>query len=179
MILGVALIALALAAPAVARTAAAAEQQSGWVGGLCRGLGGVADSLAELFGISADELARARDEGKTLSDLAQEKGVSEERVLNTVLAGRREALNKAVAEGRVTQQQADAMLERMETRAKNALDGSLNPARGCGASGGASGGAGGGPGWRQGGCGAPGAGTSGGGCNMGGSGGPGSQGLKL
>lgn len=121
LIVAVAVLALALAAPAVARTAND-PNQTGWVGGLCRGLGSMAESLAELFGMSTGELADARAEGKSLADIADDKGVSEDEVLDTMLEQRREALQQAVEDGRLTQEQADAMLQRMESRAKDRLD---------------------------------------------------------
>jgi hypothetical protein len=154
--MAVSLLALALAAPAMAQSSGD-EGAGGLYQGLCKGVGSMAQSLAELFGMSTDELSQARQDGKTLNDLAEDKGLSEDQVLDTILQTRKQALQQAVEEGSLSQEQADSMLERMEGRMKNSLDQPAGPgAGGCS-------GPGGGPGAGAGaGCGGPGAGPGGG-----------------
>jgi hypothetical protein len=152
MLIAVGVLMLALAAPALARTAAG-ERPSGWIGGLCQEVGSMAGALAELFGLTTDDLAEARQEGKSLSEIGQERGVTEGEILSTMLEARKKALDTAVAEGRITQERADAMLERMQGRMKARMD---QPAGGGCDDGGRGGG---GPGsgakgkWGGGGCG--------------------------
>lgn len=117
----VALLALALAAPALALSAGG-ERASGWGGGFCQGVGSMAGSLAELFGMSSEELAQAREEGQSLSEIGEDRGIGEDRILESMLETRKAALDEAVADGRISQERADAMLDRMEGRMKDRLD---------------------------------------------------------
>ena len=157
--LAVAVLALALAVPAAAKTAADKDPQ-GWAGGVCRGVGAVADTVAGLLGMEPDAIAQERAEGKSLSAIAEEQGVSQDKLVDTILETRGEALQQAVTDGRMSQEQADAMLERMKSRIEQRVTdpdaGSLGA--GCGGpGGGASGGAGcgGAGGQGAGGCGGP------------------------
>lgn len=71
------------------------------------------NGLAEALGLTPDELNAQLADGKTLAQVAEAQGVSQEQLAaaleNSVKAG----LEKAVAEGVLTQQQADWMLTRM------------------------------------------------------------------
>lgn len=148
-------VVMAFAVPAFAETGTA-DESTGLVGGVCRGIGSMGAAIADLFGMTPDELADARNDGQSLADLAEEEGVDQQSLVDTMLAERKEMLAQAVANGRLTQEQADAMLERMTTRVQERVeDPSVGP-RGNGG----------------GGCGGPGGGAgAGGGC--GGFGGPG------
>lgn len=68
------------------------------------------ETLANALGISVDELEAARTEGKTLEDLAAEKGVDMADVQVAMEAARAEAIAQAVTDGTITQAQADEML---------------------------------------------------------------------
>lgn len=70
--------------------------------------------IAEALGITVEELQAARAEGKTLPQLVAELGLDLEEVRAAIQAGVTEAINQAVADGTLTQEQANWMLERME-----------------------------------------------------------------
>jgi hypothetical protein len=164
------LVVLAFAVPAFAETETT-NGPTGLVGGICRGIGSVATSIADLFGMTTDELQTAREGGQSLADIAKDKGVDEQTVVDTMLESRKEALDQAVAGGRITQEQADAMLERMKAGITQRLeDPSVGPRGGNGGCVGA-GGAGGEATGADGGCGGAGAGmgagAGGGGCGGG------------
>jgi hypothetical protein len=94
-------------------------------GGTCGRLGGgfgmggfgyrgtMPSILAEELGMTLDELSAALAEGKTVAELAAERGVSLEDLVAALIAQRAEALSQAVADGDLTQEQADWMLEEM------------------------------------------------------------------
>lgn len=73
------------------------------------------EAAAEALGISARELATQLWGGRTLADLAKEKGVSLEAVQVAIDAARgeamRQAIQQAVDEGNITQEHADWLLE--------------------------------------------------------------------
>ncbi len=82
-----------------------------------RSLGPIVDkeviqtAVANALGISVDELEAIRAEGKSLPQIAEELGVEMSAVQEAVQAARAEALQQAVAEGKITQEQADWLLE--------------------------------------------------------------------
>ena len=73
-------------------------------------------TLAEVLGLSVDELKAAREAGKTPRDLAQEQGVDPETVRTAMEAYRTQALAQAVAAGILTQEQADRIASRPHPR---------------------------------------------------------------
>ena len=89
--------------------------QSGGMGAL--GLGGQAhdyvfQAVAESLGLSVEELEVKLADGQDLSEVAQEQGVTEEDLPSLLDEVRAKALASAVANGLLTQDQADWMLER-------------------------------------------------------------------
>lgn len=71
------------------------------------------DSLAEALGLTTDELNVGLSSGKTLAQIAEEQDVSQEKLSVVLESAVRTGLEKAVAEGALTQEQADAMLSHM------------------------------------------------------------------
>jgi lambda repressor-like predicted transcriptional regulator len=77
------------------------------------------DAAAEALGLTPDELfAELHDAGKTLAEIAEEQGVDVEAVQDALNANRSEsmkqAIQQAVEEGRLSQEQADWLLEGLE-----------------------------------------------------------------
>lgn len=66
--------------------------------------------IAEQLGLTVEELAAAHDEGTRLSDLAEQQGVDLETVMTAVSDARTAAIEQAVADGTITQDQADILL---------------------------------------------------------------------
>ena len=78
-------------------------------------------AIAGALGISVDELAAARAEGKSLATLADELGVDLADVQAAVQAVVEEAVTQAVADGTITQAQADQILARLAEDGLGAL----------------------------------------------------------
>jgi hypothetical protein len=77
------------------------------------------DTIAEALGLTPNELfTESHDEGKTLSEIAEEQGVDLETVQDAVKASRteaqREAIQQAVEDGKLSQDQADWLLEGLD-----------------------------------------------------------------
>jgi uncharacterized membrane protein len=95
-----------------------------------RGMGGFAwsgggpwtmfDTAAETLGLTPEELFTELRAGKSPAEIAEEQGVDVEALYDAMRAARGEAmqqaLQQAVEDGRITQEQADQMLERLENR---------------------------------------------------------------
>ncbi len=78
--------------------------------------GRLADVVAKLTGQTADEVLSQRMSGKSLADIAAEKDVSTATVIGEALKVRELMLAERVKAGAITEAQAQAALERMETR---------------------------------------------------------------
>ena len=99
-------------------------------------------AVTDLLGMTPGQLLDARLAGKTLLDIAKEKSVTEQQLTDALLAGRKDALDQAVKDGRLTQTQADWMLERMKTMAPFQLTNPFGPGDSNGPRGGRLGGMG-------------------------------------
>jgi len=71
------------------------------------------DAVAKASDMSVDEVAAALEGGQTPIQLLRSRGVDAQAVVDLFLAGRRTALEEAVAEGRLTPEQAEQMLTNM------------------------------------------------------------------
>lgn len=73
------------------------------------------EAVAEVLGMTTDDVSSALQSGKTLQDLADEKGVAIEDVQAAIQAVRvtemRERITQSVADGTMTQEKADWLLE--------------------------------------------------------------------
>ena len=72
-------------------------------------------AIAEKLGMSYDELVAAIQNGQTIQQLAEAKGVSLEDLKQAALDAMRTALAELVKQGVLTQEQADWMLDRMDS----------------------------------------------------------------
>ena len=66
-------------------------------------------ALAEAFGLTVEELQAAQQEGRSLLDMAEEKGLTVAEFQEIMTEARQNALDQAVADGVITQEQADQM----------------------------------------------------------------------
>lgn len=74
------------------------------------------DVVAELTGLSAEEVQAERAAGKSAAAIAEANGSSAEEVVSTALETRKALLDEKVADGTITQEQADLMYDRMTER---------------------------------------------------------------
>lgn len=74
------------------------------------------DIVAQLTGKSTDEVAADRQDGKSFSTIAAEANVSEDAVVDAALDARKAVVSEAVTAGKITQEQADAAVVKMESR---------------------------------------------------------------
>jgi polyhydroxyalkanoate synthesis regulator phasin len=95
-------------------------------GEMGRGMGLTGDSLmsiaADKLGMKLTELLTELQGGKTIADVAKEKSVDTQTIVDAYLAKVKEKLDQSVANGDITQKQADYQLEQAKTRATDQLD---------------------------------------------------------
>jgi len=84
--------------------------------------GGMITVAADLLGMTPQELLTELQEGKTLLAVAEEHGVTAEQLVDAFIAVRAERLQAAVDAGRLTQEQADLMLQHMRENALERLE---------------------------------------------------------
>ncbi len=91
--------------------------RGGMMGGRGGMMGGPQSSLltvaAEELGMTVDELVAELEAGQTIADVAAARGVEPQAIVDAFIATRAEWMAQAVAAGRMTQEQVDAMLAQM------------------------------------------------------------------
>lgn len=68
---------------------------------------------ASILGMTTEDLQTALDAGQNLQQIAETKGISPEQIHEAMQASMKEQLANLVADGSITQEQADLRLERM------------------------------------------------------------------
>ena len=87
-----------------------------------RGGDSIVGLIAEELGLSVQDLFAELQDGKTLGELASEKGLDVEAITAKHLAQVEENLKQAVEDGKITQERADWMLQQAEEMVPNMLD---------------------------------------------------------
>jgi len=93
--------------------------------------GTMLETWANALGLQVQDLTSALRSGKTLADLAKEKGLTIDALVDKAMEARRAAVQQAVEAGRLTQAQADALLQQMRQRmTENLQSGACTPGTG-------------------------------------------------
>jgi len=106
------------AAPATAPASGTVASGMGLrLGSAMRDAGGrLSDIVAKLTGMSVEDVQEKREAGASFAEVAATKDVSAEKVVDEALDVRQEVLTARVKDGSITQDQADAALDRMQVR---------------------------------------------------------------
>lgn len=92
----------------------------GWFGDLWQ-------AAAQKLGLAVDQLRAELRAGKSLAQIAQEKGVSRDDLKAALLQAVRTKVQQAQQQGRLTQQQADQILSRVEGQIDRLIDATPRP----------------------------------------------------
>lgn len=108
------------------------------------------EAYAQALGLAVEDVQAEFEAGKTMWQIAADQGLSDEEVQGVMITARTAALNAMVVDGVLTQEQADLMLQRMNTMMANGFTPGNCPMNGgaAGAGAGFRGGRGGGR-WAQ------------------------------
>lgn len=90
-------------------------------GGMWGGFSVMSDAISKLLGMTPGQIYDAYAAGKTLSALAKEKGITDQQLIDAMIAGQKSVIDQAVKDGRLTQAQADWMLARTKAVAPFSL----------------------------------------------------------
>jgi hypothetical protein len=100
-------------------------------GGVAGRWGGSTNSLvavaADVLGMEQADLVAELQTGKTIAQVAQERGVDPQTIVDAFIAIRAEILAEAVANGCITQEQADLMLEHLAEEAAEHMNEPFSP----------------------------------------------------
>ena len=95
---------------------------AGMRGGMMRGgapeWAGIPEEVATLLGMTTEQIQAERQTGKSLAQIAAAKDVSAGKLVETILAAKKADLAPLVTAGKLTQTQADTMIERMGAQVK-------------------------------------------------------------
>jgi hypothetical protein len=86
---------------------------------------------AQVTGLKIEDVVKELQAGKTFADVAQANGKTAADLVNAFLADRKAVLDKAVADGRLTQTAADTLLSTMKTNVEQHVNSTWEP-RGMG-----------------------------------------------
>ncbi len=89
------------------------------------------DAAAEALDMTVDELRSALSDGSTLAEVAEAQGVDRQALIDALVAAGQERLDQAVADGKLTQAEADERAADLEARVTERIDSTL-PAGGFG-----------------------------------------------
>lgn len=98
-------------------------------GGVANGYSVMTDTITKLLGMTWQQVYDARVSGKTMSDIAKSKGITDQQLIDAMLAGQKSVIDQAVKDGRLTQAQADWMAARMKSMVPLALTSPFGPGR--------------------------------------------------
>ncbi len=83
------------------------------------------DEAAEYLGLSKEELRAELADGSTLAEVAREQDKSVDGLVDALVNEAKQDLNTAVEEGRLSEEQRNAMLENLEERITDLVNGEL------------------------------------------------------
>ncbi len=101
------------------------EDMAVYCGEWCRDFDGrvvYSDDVCGLLGMTADEIQDQRHTGKSLVEIAAAKGISEQQLVDVIMAERETEIQARVTEGILTQEQANIMLQQMEQNVISAVN---------------------------------------------------------
>jgi hypothetical protein len=94
---------------------------------------GQPEEIAALLGMTEEQIQAERLAGKSLAQIAASKDISEGTLISTILDAKKADLAKLVAGGKLTQAQADYMVQHMQTQVETMVERtSVGPAFGQG-----------------------------------------------
>lgn len=99
-------------------------------GGPHGGFGGHLSAAATYLGVTEAALRTSLEGGKTLADVAKEKGKSASGLVDALVADETKELDAAVTAGKLTKAQRDALVANAKQRFQDLVDGKV-PARGA------------------------------------------------
>jgi hypothetical protein len=96
-------------------------------GCMISGTNTIHNAVAKTLGLTTEQLYAERAAGKTLAQIAKDKGVSEQQLTDVILAELKQFTDQAVKSGRITQAQADWVQAQAKARVPLMLNSPFGP----------------------------------------------------
>lgn len=77
------------------------------------------ETVLNNFGITDEEIVAGRNSGKTMYDLVKEKGITEDQFKTAMLDEKNKAIDKAIAEGKITSEEGVQIKENLKNNIDN------------------------------------------------------------
>ncbi len=90
--------------------------------GIGRIYGNMITVVADFLGMTTDDIRAERWEGKSIAEIAADKNVSQDELIDAVVGARQDNLQDAIESEIITQEQADLCLEQMKERITTNLE---------------------------------------------------------
>jgi hypothetical protein len=84
--------------------------------------GSVLDEVSQLLGLTPEQIQEQRQAGQSLVQIAAAKNVTEDALIDAIMAEKQESIRELVAAGTITQAQADQRLALIQERVKLAVN---------------------------------------------------------
>lgn len=99
-----------------------------------RGYDFMTNILKNKFGISDSDISTARNSGKTMYDIAKDKGITEDQFKSAMVEERTKAVDEAVKNGSITKEQGENIKSNIKENSSNCTSGKgpVNGKRGGG-----------------------------------------------
>lgn len=85
-------------------------------------VGGMTETVGDLVGLTTDEIHDLRIEGFSLADIAEANGISVDALIAAIMVEKTVWLEEKVADGIITQEQADLMIQTMQEKTVEAVN---------------------------------------------------------
>ena len=122
---GLLVMAIAIPAMAAGPNGSGNRSTSAVQTGNCQGVGlgiGPDQAVLDLLGMTQDQVKELRQSEQSLVQIAATKNITEETLINTILAEKQAEVRALVTAGTITQAQADLQLAQMQERIKLAVN---------------------------------------------------------
>lgn len=86
------------------------------------GVGSCDAAVSELLGLTPEQICDLRQEGKSLVQIAADKGITEAQLVAKIMETKKAAVEAKVANGTLTRERADVMLQQMEKNTIQAVN---------------------------------------------------------
>ncbi|MEL7210171.1 MAG: hypothetical protein AAGK32_18400, partial [Actinomycetota bacterium] len=80
-------------------------------------------NLADTLGISVEDLMAAKESGQTVAEIAADNGIERADLISSLVEDKQARLDQAVADGELTQEEADEKAAGLEERVTSFVDG--------------------------------------------------------
>lgn len=87
-----------------------------------KGYGMMSEAVADLLGMSQEEVQAEKENGKSIAEIAQEKDVDEQALTDSMIEAKNQRLQESVENGYLTQEQADEKMEWMKEEMKRKIE---------------------------------------------------------